>query len=163
MDAFADSLYRAAVCSWNGDIFIFGGVDSDNWDSVQMYSTGRDVWTSLDRMPEGRYGAYAFADEDSIHLLGGAKRNADATDLITFNPATGQWTVSNFRLPLELRDFACVTVRATDGSTDQPIASFSNLFIQATRRHSQPAALAHVHLSPVADLGPSSGSRAVSK
>jgi N-acetylneuraminic acid mutarotase len=62
----------AATISANGNIYVFGGVDTEEIsDSVEKYDPVLDKWTSEKSMPDAGVGIEAVAFNDRIYVLGG--------------------------------------------------------------------------------------------
>ena len=77
----------AAASSWNGGLYIIGGLDSAGTlrNTVQIYNVAGDSWSTGTNMPAARANAYAATVNGRIYVLGGTTLNAAANPYTASN------------------------------------------------------------------------------
>jgi N-acetylneuraminic acid mutarotase len=80
------------VTASNGKIYVIGGYDSSQLDTVQEYDPATDTWATRSSMPTARAGmAVAAASNGKIYVFGGISGSSYVATVEEYDPVTDSW------------------------------------------------------------------------
>ncbi|GAB4327974.1 MAG: hypothetical protein Kow0037_01940 [Calditrichia bacterium] len=88
---------QASAISWNGAIYIFGGLDDGNIvQEIEKYVPGSNNWQIIGNMPNARHSMATVVYDSLFWFIGGITSFNNYHQAVSiYNPGNGQWNVKN--------------------------------------------------------------------
>jgi N-acetylneuraminic acid mutarotase len=103
---------QASAVSINGQMYLFGGVQSHSFNDTWVYEPIGDKWTQLlpPTSPSARSQAGSAAINNKMYIFGGADSSGNClSELWVYDPAENKWSQLT-SCPLAVDSMACVTI-----------------------------------------------------